>query len=95
MRDQQEDDLVLLLLLVCEEKKYLSNGNLAEAGRAVDGRWCPAAEDAGEDGGLAVLELDGCSMTRCAMMGSVTPEMVTLPFCVETSIFILSETSRS
>ena len=34
-------------------------------------------------------------MTLCAMIGSVTPEIVTVPLCDETSIFIFSEISRS
>ena len=49
---------VLSLILSREVKKYLKNGNLAEAGSAVDVEAVLLGDDAGEEAGFAVLEGD-------------------------------------
>ena len=82
VRDQQEDDLILLGLFVLRAEEVFEEGDLAEAGGAGDSLVVLLGEDAGEDAGLAFLELDDLLDARAgAMMGSVTPEMVTEPFC--------------
>src|SRR5579872_1607040 len=59
VRDDQEDDLVRLLNLVAAGEEVLQDGQLTQAGRSSDGVVVLVGQNAGQQAGLAVLELDG------------------------------------
>ena len=56
---------------------------------------CPLGDDAGEEAGFAVLELDDLLGGTLADNGLVTPQMVTVPAWERTSILSLRATSWS
>ena len=58
VRDEDEDDLVLLVLVVDGPEEVLEQRNLREAGGAAVGDVVLFGEDAGEQAGFAVAQLD-------------------------------------
>ncbi len=59
VRDQEKDDLVFLIVGGVGGEEIFEEGELAEAGRAADVEGVLLGDDAGEEAGFAVLELDG------------------------------------
>ena len=66
VRDEKEDDLVFLSGLVARGEEVFEKRQLAEAGGAVDVEGVLTGDEAGEEAGFAVFELNG-------LLGGVLP----------------------